>query len=154
VILKLISVGKTKDAPLRALVEEYLQRLRRRHEVAWIEVRKEGGGKPQDETVRREGERVLKAVGDAALVLLDEKGELVSSRALAARWDRWSDGGVRETAFVVGGAYGHGPEVRARAYWNWSLSPLTFTHRMVPLMVAEQLYRADAIRHGEPYHHD
>ena len=153
-ILKLISVGKTRDAALRSLVQAYFTRLGRRHEVRWIEVRKEAGGKPRHETLRREGERILQAAGEGYLVLLDERGKLLSSRGLAGRFERWGDEGIREIAFAVGGAYGHGDALRARARFQWSLSPLTFAHRLVPLIVAEQLYRADAIRHGEPYHHE
>lgn len=151
--LKLISVGKIKDPAVRAGVDEYFKRLRRHHDVDWVEVRKEAD-RPVAEIRRLEGERLLAAAGEAVIVLLDEKGKLLDSRAFAAKLGGWIDGGTREVAFLVGGAYGHDEPVRKKAGWVWSLSPLTFTHQHVPLLVAEQLYRASTILRGEPYHND
>lgn len=152
--LKLISVGKIKDPAVRAGVDEYAKRLGRVHPFTWTEVRKESADRPIADIRRVEGERLLAAAGDATLVALDEKGTLVDSRAFAAKLSRWIDGGARELALVVGGAYGLDAAVRAKAAWIWSLSPLTFTHQHVPLLVAEQLYRAVTILRGEPYHND
>ncbi len=152
--LKLVSVGKIKDAAMRAAVDEYFKRLRRHYEVSWVEIKKESGNRTPEELTTREGERVLKAVGDAYLILLDEKGKLVDSRSFSERLRRLVDGGTREIAFVIGGPYGHAGDVRARADWVWSLSPLTFTHQHVPMLLAEQIYRADSILRGEPYHND
>jgi 23S rRNA (pseudouridine1915-N3)-methyltransferase len=152
--LKLISVGKLKDAGLRAAVDDYFKRLKRHYEVEWAEVRKENTDRPVEEIRKLEGERILAAAGNAQLVILDEKGKLVDSEQLAAKLGAWADGGVREVAFAIGGAYGHADAVKSKAVWQWSLSPLTFTHQHVPLLVAEQLYRAGTILRGEPYHND
>lgn len=153
--LKLVSVGKVKDDGLRAIVEDYFKRLRRHHEVAWIEVKKEGGSRSAEEITSREGQRILKLVASTAhLILLDEGGQLVDSRRFAGRLQTWMDSGIREAVFVIGGPYGHGREIRTRADWTWSLSPLTYTHQLVPAILAEQLYRADTILRGEPYHND
>lgn len=139
---------------MREGVEEYLKRLRRHYSVDWTELKKESSDRSVDEIRRIEGARLLEAAGDAVLVLLDEKGTLVDSKKFAAKLRQWADGGTREVAFAVGGAYGHSDEARRRAAWMWSLSPLTFTHQHVPLLVAEQLYRANTILRGEPYHND
>ena len=150
--LRLVTVGKVKDPALRAAVDEYRKRLSRVHELQWIEVRKESTDRSVDEIRRIEGERLLAAAVDSTIVVLDEKGQCPDSRAFAARLGKWADGGVRELSFLVGGAYGHSGDVRKKAAWQWSLSPLTFTHQHVPLLVAEQLYRAVTILRGEPYH--
>lgn len=151
--LKLISVGKIRDPAIRAGVDEYFKRLRRHYDVAWIEVRKEAD-RPVAEIRRLEGERLVAAAGEASIIILDEKGKLVDSRGFAGKLGGWIDGGTREVAFLIGGAYGHDEPVRKKAVWVWSLSPLTFTHQHVPLLVAEQLYRASTILRGEPYHND
>ena len=153
-LLRLISVGKVKDRALREGVEEYLKRLRRHFSVEWTEVKKESSDRSVDEIRRLEGARILAASGAGVLVLLDEKGELLDSKKFAQKLRKWTDGGTREVAFAIGGAYGHDEAVRARAAWSWSLSPLTFTHQHVPLLVAEQLYRANTILRGEPYHNE
>lgn len=152
--LKLISVGKLKDPAIRAGVDEYFKRLRRHYDVEWVEVRKESADRSVAEIKRLESERLVAAAGEATIVLLDEKGKLVDSRAFATKLGGWAEGGVREVAFLIGGAYGHDEPARKKAAWCWSLSPLTFTHQHVPLLVAEQLYRASTILRGEPYHND
>ncbi len=152
--LRLVTVGKLRDQALRANVEEYLGRLRRRYEVSWTEVRKETGSRPPAELSAREGARILEQSAGTFLVALDEHGRQVTSRQLSDRLRKWVDGGVRDVVFAVGGPYGHSEAVLAAAQWTWSLSPLTFAHPLVPLLVAEQLYRADSILHGEPYHND
>jgi 23S rRNA (pseudouridine1915-N3)-methyltransferase len=154
VLLRLLTVGKLKDQALRDGVDEYLKRLRRHYSVEWTEVKKESSERSVDEIRRIEGKRVLEAAGQAVLVLLDEKGALVDSLKFSGKLRAWADGGTREVAFAVGGAYGHDAEVKKRAAWAWSLSPLTFTHQHVPLLVAEQLYRASTILRGEPYHNE
>ncbi len=152
--LKLVSVGKVKDPGLRAAVDEYLKRLKRHHEIQWVEVRKESAERSVEEICRLEGERLLAAAGEGVIVVLDEKGDLVDSRKFSERLRKWADTGVRDISFLIGGAYGHAPEVKKRAAWTWSLSPLTLTHQHVPMLVAEQIYRAGTIQRGEPYHND
>jgi 23S rRNA (pseudouridine1915-N3)-methyltransferase len=93
------------------------------------------------------------------VVLLDDKGVQYDSREFAA-WlgARLAGGGpavgMRRMVFVVGGAYGFSPEVRARSAESVSLSRMTFSHQIVRAIFAEQLYRAFTIIHGEPYHHE
>jgi len=135
-------------------VDDYLGRLRRHYDVAWVEVRKESGPRSPRELSDREGARILDAAEGAFLIALDEHGQLVESRKLSEKLRTWTDGGQRDLAFAIGGPYGHSEAVRKQADWVWSLSPLTFAHPLVPLLVAEQLYRADSILRGEPYHND
>ncbi|RMF75789.1 MAG: 23S rRNA (pseudouridine(1915)-N(3))-methyltransferase RlmH [Alphaproteobacteria bacterium] len=88
---------------------------------------------------------------DAWIVALDERGELWNSRAFARRLEGWFGrrGGI---CFVIGDAQGLPPAVCERADAMWSLSPLTFPHALVRVLVAEQLYRAASILAGHPYH--
>jgi 23S rRNA (pseudouridine1915-N3)-methyltransferase len=85
------------------------------------------------------------------LVVLDPKGELLSSEAFSARLKGWLDQG-KKTVFLIGGASGHTPEVRQAASTLISLSPMTLPHRMAFLVLAEQIYRAQEIARNGPYH--
>ncbi len=101
---------------------------------------------------RREGEALLAALPPGAIaVALDLGGEAPSSEALAALAARWAESG-RPPCFLIGGAEGLDPAVLARADHRLSLGPLTWPHFLVRGMLAEQLYRAQAIRAGHPYH--
>ncbi|WP_431282981.1 23S rRNA (pseudouridine(1915)-N(3))-methyltransferase RlmH [Humitalea sp. 24SJ18S-53] len=106
----------------------------------------------QAEVRRREGQGLLAAIPDGALVVaLDLGGAAPDSEALAALTDRWDQTG-RAIAYVIGGAEGLDPAVLARADHRLSLGPLTWPHFWVRAMLAEQLYRAQCIRAGHPYH--
>jgi 23S rRNA (pseudouridine1915-N3)-methyltransferase len=100
-----------------------------------------------------EGKRILERVGDDCLVALDEHGKTRTTAELA-RWlnERLLD--ARNLTFVIGGPDGLAPEVLAAASLKWSLSPLTFPHAMVRVMLAEQLYRAHSLLHNHPYHRE
>ncbi len=104
-------------------------------------------------TLRRvEGQALLAAVpGQALVVALDEGGDVVDTRAMAGRLARWQQSG-RDVALVIGGAAGLDDAVRERADWVWSLSPLTFPHMLVRILVAEQIYRAWSLLNNHPYH--
>lgn len=149
--LRLIWVGKTRDARLRSLTEEYLKRLGRfaRFEVAEV---REGGSADERVCLEEEGKRITAALASEALtVLLDVGGREWSSEELAAQLEEWQVRSVREVAFVVGGHLGVSGEVRARADRRWSLSRLTLTHEMARILLCEQLYRAHTILRGVPY---
>jgi 23S rRNA (pseudouridine1915-N3)-methyltransferase len=149
--LRLIWVGKTKNEHLRALVEDYLGRLRRfiRSEVTEL---RESAARTEREGIEDEGKRIIGALpGNAFIVLLDVEGREWSSTQLAGEVEKWQTTGKREVVFVIGGHNGVSEEVAARANFRWSLSRLTFTHEMARVVLAEQLYRAYTIIHGLPY---
>ena len=101
---------------------------------------------------RREGEAMLAALPSAALpVALDLGGTMPDTESLAALLTRWDEAG-RSACFLIGGAEGLDPAVQARAEYRLSLGPLTWPHFLVRGMLAEQLYRVQAIRSGHPYH--
>lgn len=102
--------------------------------------------------MRDEGERMLKLIPrDVRLVTLEVTGKPWSSEQLAVELARWQQDG-RDVAFAIGGPEGLAPEVRQRAEQRWSLGPMTLPHGLVRVLVAEQLYRAQAILKGLPYH--
>ena len=103
---------------------------------------------------REESERLLGAVPDGCLVVaLDEKGRGFSTADLSRQLDQWMHSG-RDVALLVGGPEGLTEAVRTRADLVWSLSPLTFPHTLVRVVVAEQVYRAWSLLRGHPYHRE
>jgi 23S rRNA (pseudouridine1915-N3)-methyltransferase len=103
----------------------------------------------------READLILAALpARARLVALDERGAAWSSRGLADRLAQWRDEGVSEVAFAIGGADGLGAAVLDRADERLSLGEMTWPHRLVRGMLLEQLYRAQQILVGHPYHRD
>ena len=103
----------------------------------------------------REAELILAAVPPGAiLVALDERGQSWSSRELAERLAAWRDRGIAALAFAVGGADGLGPAVIERADVVLSLGTMTWPHLLVRSLLLEQLYRAQQILAGHPYHRD
>jgi len=100
-----------------------------------------------------EAERLIRAAGDAVRVALDENGRQWTTRQLASRLDDWLMDG-RDVAFLIGGADGLDADLIQRADHRLSLSALTFPHRLVRVIVAEQLYRAWTLLNDHPYHRD
>ena len=148
--LRIIWTGKTRDARLRALVDDYAERLSHfvRYEVT--ELRELGRA---DKTgIERETKRISDALRPGSItVLLDPEGAEWTSQQLAAYVQSWEGSGVKEVAFVIGGPNGLAGDFKARADKRWSLSRLTLTHEMARVLLFEQLYRAYTIIHGLPY---
>ena len=148
--ITLVAVGRAKSDATAALYRDFAKRLRwpiSLHEV------EERSPLPPKARKTREGERLLAAVPDKArLVALDEDGMSLDSRAFAALLGRWQDEGLGDLAFVIGGAEGLAPAVLERADLTLSLGPMTWPHLIVRVLLAEQLYRAQSILDGHPYH--
>lgn len=146
----LIAVGRAKPGPERALFDRYAARLTPPPTVREVEVKKRLDGAA---LTRAEGDAILAAIPDrAALIVLDERGKSLDSAAFAARLGQWRDAGTGDLALAIGGADGHAPAVRDRAELLLSLGPMTWPHMLVRALVAEQLYRAQCILGGHPYH--
>lgn len=149
--LRLIWVGKTRNEHLRALVDEYLKRLKRFARCEVTELR-ESGARTKEAGIEDEGKRILGGLhSDALVVLLDVEGREWSSTELAAQIEKWQTESAKEVAFVIGGHWGVSREVNERAGVRWSLSRLTLTHEMARVLLVEQIYRAYTIMHGLPY---
>ncbi|MGQ1946034.1 23S rRNA (pseudouridine(1915)-N(3))-methyltransferase RlmH [Geofilum sp. OHC36d9] len=153
----LIMIGRTDDAWLKTGISVYVNRILRYIPFQFTVVPdvKNGKSLPLQVLKEKEGEALLKLFtpGDM-VVLLDEKGKHFASRELASFMERQMLSGVKNLFFVIGGAYGFSDAVYQRAGAKMSLSRMTFSHQMVRLIFAEQLYRAMTIINNEPYHHD
>ncbi|MCY0878181.1 MAG: 23S rRNA (pseudouridine(1915)-N(3))-methyltransferase RlmH [Firmicutes bacterium] len=150
--MRLLTVGKPRSGHLLALAAEYQKRLGPVMPVAWDAVGQEPPKGAVEDTLEKEGQRLLARIGaNDWAVVLDVAGDLISSLELAERLDAWRQHG-RAVTLIVGGPLGLSAAVRQRANWRWSLSPLTFPHDLVPVLVLEQLYRAWSILQHHPYH--
>lgn len=152
--LALWYVGRSRNrSPLAEAAADYAKRLTRQTRFSEKAIRPAAPSLSSAEAMREESSRVLAALpANALLVLLDERGDLVRSEDLAQRVDRWRHAGSRTVVVCVGGADGHADELRQRADWVWSLSPLVLPHELARVVALEQLYRAFTILAGEPYH--
>jgi 23S rRNA (pseudouridine1915-N3)-methyltransferase len=109
---------------------------------------------PQAATQKAEADLLLGAIPSKSfVVLMDERGKDMTSRDLAARFKTWQEAG-RDIAFVIGGADGVLDTVRERADFTLGFGKLTWPHRLVRVMLLEQIYRAQQINAGHPYHRD
>ena len=151
----LLMVGKTTDARLVSLIDEYQQRLKHYvpFELVILPDIKNAKSLTQDQLKAAEGEAILAKVGTTEVVLLDEHGAEYRSVDFAS-WLQKKMGSGRDLTLVIGGAYGFSPAVYERANGKLSLSQMTFSHQMIRLMAIEQIYRAMTILRGEPYHHE
>lgn len=153
-----ICAGKLKERYWRDAVAEYAKRLGRYHRLEIVELADEktpeGMSPAQEaEVKRREGERILKALKeDAFAVALAVEGKPLSSEELAAFLEKKTVEGTSHIAFLIGGSLGLSPEVMRRADFSLSFSRMTFPHQMMRVILLEQIYRAERIRRGEPYH--
>lgn len=147
---RIIWTGKTRDARLRALIEDYVERLS--HFIRCEVTELKELGRTDKTGIDKETKRISDALRPASLtVLLDSEGSEWTSQELAAQVRSWEGSGVKEVAFVIGGPNGLAPELAKRADKRWSLSRLTLTHEMARVLLLEQLYRAFTIVHGLPY---
>ena len=152
--MHLCAVGRLRAGPERDLIADYTTRFDRtgralglgpltEHEVE----DKKNAGKAA------EAELLARAVpAGAVLVTLDERGKLLTSPEFAAQLGRWRDAGRQDVAFVIGGADGIDPSLRARADFSISFGAMVWPHLLVRVMLTEQLYRAANILSGGPYH--
>ena len=150
----LCAVGRLRAGPERALVDDYLKRFERtgrplglgpasEHEVE----DKRGGG------MVGEAALLARACPQGALrVVLDERGAVLDSPGFARRLAGWRDAGQGDLAFLIGGADGLDPGLRADADFALSLGAMVWPHLLVRVLLAEQLYRAASILAGSPYH--
>lgn len=154
--LTLLLTGKTTNAQLQTLIDDYVKRLA--HYVPFsIQVLpdlKNAKTLSMDQVKEQEGQLILKALSpNQEVVLLDEHGREFRSVEFADYVQRKLSSG-RDVVFVVGGPYGFSKAVYDRADGQLSISKMTFSHQMIRLLFTEQLYRAMTILHHEPYHHE
>ncbi len=146
------AIGRLRDAPSRALFDDYAKRLTWPVALREVELKR---ALPSAQAKAEEGRLLLEAVGDRATVIaLDEHGAEWSSAEFARRVGVWRDEGVAELAFAIGGADGHAQALLTRAAATVAFGRMTWPHRLARVMLVEQIYRAQQIIAGHPYHRE
>ncbi len=150
--ISLIAVGRIKSGPERDMLDEYFKRAQPIgrsfgvRSITEIEVASGGG-------MAAEGARLLaKIPAGATVIRLDESGKSQRSVQFSETLRGLADQGVPDLVFLIGGAEGYAPDVRAAAPKTLALGPQTWPHRLARVMLAEQIYRALSILSGSPYH--
>lgn len=148
--IKIIAIGKKHEKWVKDGIDRYETRLRKPWDITWQYL--PHSSLAEEAARAEESRRILEKVDrDDYLVLLDERGKMLSSPALARLLE--AQLGFKKVVLVIGGAYGVDDSVRARANTVWSLSDLVFPHQLVRLIITEQIYRAGEIAASRPYHH-
>jgi len=138
--LQLLMIGKTRRPEVCAIIDDYVNRIRRSCQIEILEV--------------RDAEAALKKLDadrSATPVLLDASGKAMDSKALAKWLGELRDRGTRQVIFICGNADGFSESLRGRVSQKLSLSPMTLSHELARAVLAEQLYRSFAILSGSPY---
>ena len=152
----LLQIGKTSDKYIIDGVGGYSKRIRKYtgFEIITIPELKNTRNMRMTEQMSKEGEKICKLLtGEDFVVLLDEKGEEFSTIEFSERLVKILMLPKKRIVFVVGGPFGFSREVYGRADLKLSLSQMTFSHQLVRLLFAEQLYRILSVIKGDPYHH-
>ena len=153
-----IAVGRLKPGPEKLLAEDYRTRaegLGRKSGVAKVNVTEFSESQASSAAARMSEEARLIAgalPSRAFSVVLDERGKPMASEAFADLLRRHLDGGTQDMTFIIGGPDGHAPETRDRASLLLGFGPMTWPHRLVRVLLFEQIYRGLTIIAGHPYH--
>jgi 23S rRNA (pseudouridine1915-N3)-methyltransferase len=139
------AVGRVKDKPLRAAIDEYAGRVRRYVPFDEVEL--------ADGDARKVEAAFTKATAEATTIALEVNGKALDSEAFARALERWGSRGKGVVSFLIGGADGLPRPTSIGAHDRISLSTFTFPHRLARLVLVEQIYRAFTILRGEPYGH-
>jgi 23S rRNA (pseudouridine1915-N3)-methyltransferase len=149
--IQVAAVGRARAGPEAALFAHFSQRINVwPFELREVDLKR---NVPAGQSSAAEGELLLATLPDGAhVVVLDEGGKQLSSEAIAGMMGDLQDSGCREVAFLIGGADGHSPAVLARADQKLAFGHNTWPHMLVRGLLAEQIYRAQQILAGHPYH--
>ena len=151
--LNILSVGHKMPNWVELACAEYLKRMPREFAIEITEIKpdKRASGKSSEVVQEAEAKRILEVVDKDYLVVLDERGQEVTSLQLATKMEHWQTLG-KDVSLVIGGADGLHPALKQKADWLWSLSKLTMPHGLVRVMLSEQLYRGYSVIQNHPYH--
>ncbi|MBX3272206.1 MAG: 23S rRNA (pseudouridine(1915)-N(3))-methyltransferase RlmH [Sandaracinaceae bacterium] len=141
----IVAVGKVKERALRAVLDDYLGRIRRYAKLEEVEL--------EDLPAPKLAARLERRLGEGRVIALEVEGEPWSSERLAREVGECEVRAVPSLTFLIGGSYGLPPGVSRRADARFSLGRVTLPHRLARVVLAEQIYRAFTILRGEPYSH-
>lgn len=150
-------VGKTDFFFVNTGTEEYFKRIKRYINFDFKVIKDIKNAKNIDSSLQKhqEGEKIIASLtNNDIVILLDENGNEMNSKNFADFIQKQMNKSVKNLVFIIGGAYGFSEEVYKRANYKISLSQMTFSHQLIRLIFAEQLYRAFSIINNEPYHHE
>ncbi|HEV7401865.1 MAG TPA: 23S rRNA (pseudouridine(1915)-N(3))-methyltransferase RlmH [Chthoniobacteraceae bacterium] len=142
----IFAIGKPKLAYAKAGIEEYAARLGSCTQVEFTSLK--AGSREQESAA------LLERSEGQFRIVLDERGEQMTSKAFSEKISAWEQSRVKSIAVLIGGADGHTEALRAAAGWSWSLSRLTLQHELALVVALEQIYRAYSIKAGAPYHRE
>jgi len=150
--IRIIAIGKKHEPWVVEGIERYQKRLKRPFQIEWVLLPHSA---ISDATARQEeSRRILPRLNaNDFVILLDEQGKIIDSPGLSKLLLAPLESS-QQVVIIIGGAYGVDGTVHKRANFIWSLSNLVFPHQLVRLVLAEQLYRAQEIASGNPYHHE
>lgn len=151
-MIKIIAIGRKHESWITDGLERYQKRLKAPWNVDWVLLphsAREGLAARQEES----GTILSRLKDDDFVILLDERGKLLDSPTLSRHIEQMFPTS-KTPVFIIGGAYGVDDSLASRANLILSLSPLVFPHQLVRLILTEQLYRAQEIAAGHPYHHE
>lgn len=151
--LSFVWVGKTRSAPIRSLLDDYLERLAKFAPVS-VTVAREASNSTADpgHILQAEAEQLMAGIKEGGVVVvLDERGRQMSSQELADYVEKQMQSGVKQISFLVGGHAGVHASVKERANLKLSLGRMTLTHEMARVLLTEQVYRAFTIIRNLPY---
>lgn len=154
--LQFWAIGRDHESYVSEGIGDFTRRITNYFPVSWkiFPVPKNSGLLTQEDLKKKEGELILKNLSPTDfLTVLDERGKMIDSMKLAGMLQSRANESARNCIFLIGGAFGVDDSIRERSNFTWSLSPLTFPHQLVRLILAEQVYRACTILRNEKYHH-
>jgi 23S rRNA (pseudouridine1915-N3)-methyltransferase len=148
------SVGKADDSYIKEGVTNFTKRIGHYYPIEWHLITPSKASE-STQIKKEEAITLLKSLAqNDVLILLDEKGKMLSSPGLAKLIQQKANQSAHRIVFLIGGAYGVSEDIKARAQFTWSISELVFPHMLVRLLLAEQIYRACSILANEKYHHE
>lgn len=153
--IKVIALGKTSEPYLKTGLADYQKRLKPFVNIEWLELdNSKIKSKNRLDILKKERELVMKSIKkDDKIFLLDEKGKQYTSENFSHFLQQNMNQSLKSLIFIIGGGYGFDKEMHGYASGKISFSNMTFTHQMIRLFFAEQLYRAYSIINNQPYHH-
>lgn len=157
--ITLACVGRLKEDYLKRAEAEFVKRLGAYCQLETKVIMEEKmpdrvSSQEERQILQKEIDRLLRIIPEHSFViLLDLRGKELSSPQFSQKLEALMVQGVSHLTFVIGGPFGYTDELRKRADFRWSFSPLTFTHQMIRILLLEQVYRAFKIMRNEKYHH-
>ena len=152
--LSILSVGKANESYIKEGVDQFTKRIGHYYPLDWQLIAPSKLTDPL-QIKKAEAINIFKTLTTTdILILLDEKGKMLSSPGLANLIQQKANQSAQRIVFLIGGAYGVDEEIKKRANFMWSLSELVFPHMLARLILVEQVYRACSILANEKYHHE